>query len=63
MTDQKQPKEQTVKLRGSGGAVWEFSLPLGDIYRKQIEQRRLTPADAASARLLTELGYLTGAIV
>ena len=65
MTVQKQPEQtdQTVRLRGSGGAVRIFSLPLGEIYQKQLEERRLAPGDAASARLLAELGYRTGAIV
>jgi hypothetical protein len=42
----------TVQLKGAGGCVWEFELPLPEVYAQQLESGTLQPADDKSTRLL-----------
>jgi hypothetical protein len=46
-----------VKLRGEGSVVWEFELPLSEVFADQVRDRKLVPVDddsyAAIADLLT----------
>lgn len=44
-----------VNLKGEGGVVWEFELPLSETYADQVKNRKLEPADDESAALLHDL--------
>lgn len=43
------------KLRGEGGVVWEFDLPLNEVFTNQVKTRALVPADDASYDLVRHL--------
>lgn len=45
-----------VQLRGEGGVVWTFSLPLSETYADQVRKGRLQAADPESAELLAASG-------
>lgn len=45
----------TVKLLGEGGVVWEFDLPLSEVYTDQVLQRKLIPDDDESREALASL--------
>ena len=42
----------TVRLRGEGGAVWAFDLPLGKELQKKVDKGQLQPADDDARQLL-----------
>lgn len=46
----------TVSLRGEGGVLWDFELPLSEDYAEQVRRGRLTAADADSAKALAKSG-------
>lgn len=46
----------SVTLRGEGGVLWEFDLPLSEVYADQVKHGRLTAADDEAARLLAKSG-------
>ena len=46
----------TVHLRGAGGVVWEFELPLEPVYVQQLKTGALLPADPESAAALAAAG-------
>jgi hypothetical protein len=37
-----------VKLRGEGNVVWDFELPLSEVFADQVRARKLVPVDDAS---------------
>lgn len=45
----------TVKLRGEGGVVWDFDLPLNEVFENQVKTRKLVPADDDSFDLVKHL--------
>lgn len=46
----------SVMLRGEGGSVWEFALPLSETYADQVRRGRLQAADSKSAEALAASG-------
>jgi hypothetical protein len=42
----------TVRLRGDGGCVWEFELPLSEAFQAQVDKGQLVPDDVESAKAL-----------
>lgn len=44
----------TVRLRGEGNAVFEFDLPLSEVYTDQVRARRLVPDDDESTAALAD---------
>lgn len=44
-----------VKLRGDGNAIWEFDLPLSEVFADQVRTRRLVPVDEENHELVADL--------
>lgn len=60
-TNDTTPDPTPLRLRGTGGAVFRFSLEtLSEVYLQQIRQGRLQPVDAASAKALADAGIRVG---
>ncbi len=49
-------RPQTVQLRGMGGALWTFDLPLDTHMLRQVRKGELRPADGESAKRLAAAG-------
>lgn len=46
----------SVTLRGEGGVLWDFELPLSEVYADQVRRGRLTAADEDSEKALAKSG-------
>lgn len=45
----------SVKLRGEGNAVWEFDLPLSEVFADQVRNRQLVAIDEENHALIADL--------
>ena len=50
---------KTIRLRGEGGGVWEYELPLDAAHAEQVKARKLQPADDDAAKALAAQPELT----